>query len=323
MARDTQAPCRRGPPRSSPRPAARQGRGACVRMWITELKTTPSTSAWRMSRTSRGLAPSPAAGSGLDPEPAQQCPAVGRWRDVATPPTPCGVASVKHHASAPAPGRQRAERPRAARPGSSGQGLECRMNCASSAIPARGSTRPRTVEEGVAIGEASRRPDADRPGPVLQRMRNGDLLDSLVQANRPRGGTARWRRGSRIDVALAAVANGVAGGGLAPGPLAADSSRSWFPPAIEGLPFGEIEEEPLNANAPVSPRRSSVGAERRQRSPCCPGCTIGECDSVGPRGRSHRSGGKPYRCYSAGSHTVSPVGQHAGQRVRESSGSRR
>ena len=105
--------------------------------------------------------------------------------------------------------------------------------------------------EGVALRDDGEDEDADGPVPGLDGVRVPDLLVALVHGEHAADGEQHDRDEEGVDVALAAVAEGVFGGVAARlAFLPPSSSRPWLPEsASEWTPSASIDDEPLNRNA--------------------------------------------------------------------------
>lgn len=94
--------------------------------------------------------------------------------------------------------------------------------------------------EGEALGDDREDEDADGPVPVLDLVGVLDLLVALVDGEHAADGEEDDGDEEGVDVALAAVAEGVLGGGFALGLLAADEEEGLVAGVGEGVDaFGE------------------------------------------------------------------------------------
>lgn len=89
--------------------------------------------------------------------------------------------------------------------------------------------------EGEGLGDDREHEDADRPVPVLDLVRVLDLLVALVEGEHAADREQDDRDEEGVDVTLAAVPEGVLGGRLALGPLAADEKQALVTGVGEGV----------------------------------------------------------------------------------------
>ena len=205
-----------------------------------------------LRRSTRGRRPRPAGGTWSRRRAPARC-TISRMPMHRVPmpsQTPSSVARARPTPTSARTRPMRAPKSSSRTTGSSGA-LARRMNCDPGQVAAQVVGLLDGGAEGEALGDDREDQDADRPVPVLDGVRVPDLLVALVEREHAADGEQDDGDEEAVDVAFAAVAEGVFGGGLRAWPSCRRaSSRPWLPEsASECTPSASIEEEPLKAKA--------------------------------------------------------------------------